>query len=104
MIIETHGGQHYAEKTLSFRTTKKAQEKNDYEKYLLAKDHISQYIVINCKYSNLNWIKKSICDSGLFSLLQISETTIDWKECSKFAMSNITKSVCDYYNEHDVTV
>lgn len=104
MIIEAHGSQHYEDVSSNFRTTKKKQQENDYEKYVLAKEYVSEYIVINCRRSNMNWIKKSICDSDLLNIFGKSETQINWEECSKFAMSNLSKAVCDYYNEHDVTI
>lgn len=103
IIIETHGGQHYDDSYI-FGTAKKQQEENDYEKYCLAKDYVSEYIVIDCRESNKDWIKKSICNSELSNILNFNETEIDWDECSKFAMSNMAKLVCDYYNEHDVTI
>jgi len=54
--------------------------------------------------SDLDWIKNSICNSKLLNILNVSSEEIDWEECSRFAMSNISKTVCDYYNNHDVTI
>lgn len=97
LIIETHGMQHY---TGSFnycggRSLKEEQE-NDLYKKLLANMWGYNYIVIDCRHSNLGWIKNNILKSDLSKYFNFKD--IDWKICSEFAVSNMTKIICDYWN------
>ena len=97
-IIETHGRQHYEDCTWS--KAKDVQE-NDRIKYELAlqngiKD--GDYVVIDCRYSDAEWIKNSILNSKLNELFDLSE--IDWIECGKKAQKNLVKEVCEYWNNN----
>ena len=49
---------------------------NDLFKYKCAKNHINNYIVIDCRYSELNWLKENITKelSNYFDL-----SKVDWK-------------------------
>ena len=96
-IIETHGMQHYED---CWGKAKDVQE-NDRIKYELAlqngiKD--GDYVVIDCRYSDAEWIKNSILNSKLNELFDLSE--IDWIECGKKAQKNLVKEVCDYWNNN----
>ena len=59
-IIETHGSQHYSS-LFSFnnKISLEARQKIDEQKMMLARQHCSYYIVIDCKDSNKNYIKNS---------------------------------------------
>lgn len=95
-IIETHGEQHYSEN--SFYSKLRDQQKNDFIKKSLAIENgIKNYIIIDCRNSNRNWIKDSIMNSDLPSILSFSIDDIDWLKCEEYCMSNITKEICDYY-------
>ena len=100
-IIETHGKQHYTKSDFAYCGGKTYEEEqfNDNEKLFLAKEYgkISNYIVLDCRKSDANWIKCSILQSGLLDILQILPYTVDWIECDKFATSNLTKSICEAY-------
>lgn len=76
MIIETHGLQHYEEKKKNHWKTLEQEQMNDLFKYKCARNHIDNYIVIDCKYSELNWLKENIIKelSNYFDL-----SNIDWK-------------------------
>ena len=96
-IIETHGMQHYED---CWGKAKDVQE-NDRIKYELAlqngiKD--GDYVVIDCRYSDAEWIKNSILNSKLNELFDLSE--IDWIECGKKAQKNLVKEVCEYWNNN----
>ena len=74
--------------------------KNDIEKNKLAiENNIKEqnYIVIDCRYSDLHWIKNSILNSRLNELFDLSD--IDWLKCEDFALSNRVKEVCNYWSE-----
>ena len=100
-IIETHGWQHYERTTFSYKGGRTLEEeiKNDIFKEDLAKNNnIKNYIVIDCRLSDLNYIKKSIINSELPNLFNFKEKDIDWEQCEKFALNNLTIDVCNYYN------
>ena len=100
-IIETHGKQHYVSSDFSYLNgrTYIEEQYNDDEKMFYAKEYgtISNYIVIDCRKSEQKWIKHSVVKSGLLEVLQIIPETVDWDECNKFALSNLTKLICETY-------
>lgn len=83
MITETHGMQHsgYGYEGLSGRTLEEEQA-NDKLKYEMAiANGIEHYIVIDCRYSKFNYIKKNILESELNNLLNLSN--VDWESIEK---------------------
>lgn len=102
-IIETHGKQHYINGDFSYLSSRTYLEEqyNDYNKKFLAKEskEILNYIVIDCRKSEMNWIKHSVLESGLLEILQIIPETVDWDECNEFALSNLTKLICETYEK-----
>jgi hypothetical protein len=97
-IIETHGKQHYED--TNFRGNKikyKQQQENDRAKEQLAKiNGIKHYIALDCRYSELEWIKKSVMESELPTLFNFKEDDIDWLKCHEFALYSLVKIACDY--------
>ena len=56
------------------------------------------YIVIDCRRSNKEWIKNNILSSKLNELFDL-EKRINWDKCEEFTLkSNIVKEVCEYWN------
>lgn len=106
-IIETHGKQHYTSSDFSYLSGKTYIEEqyNDSDKLFYAKEYgkIAHYIVLDCRKSEIRWIKRSILESGLLEILQIIPKTIDWDECHEFALSNLTKLICQMY-ENNISV
>lgn len=100
-IIETHGIQHYQDSFAKMGgKTFREEQQNDYEKEVLARTNgINHYIVLDCRKSDMNWIKKSILDSELPELLQFSESDIDWQKCDKQSRSQLLLDVCKTYME-----
>jgi ribosomal protein S27E len=97
-IIETHGLQHYEEKRGNWGDLAEIQ-KNDKDKEELAKENnIENYIILDCRYSELDWIKSSIMKSKLPQLLNFKENDIDWFKCYEYACSNLVKTICDLWN------
>ena len=99
-IIETHGKQHYQDKT-TFKKTLKETQQNDVNKYELAISNgikPENYIVIDFKYSTLEWGKEHILNSRLNEIFNLN--SIDWLQCEEYALKNIVKEVCDYWHEH----
>lgn len=102
-IIETHGSQHYNENKFSKSGNEllKDRQNTDRIKEKLAKENgIINYITLDCRESNMEWIKNSVMKSKLPKILKFTENDINWKECEEFALSNIVKKVCDYKNNH----
>ncbi|WP_053434847.1 zinc-ribbon domain-containing protein [Sporosarcina globispora] len=98
MIIETHGGQHYSDgfQHLNGKNLEEEQE-NDRLKEKLAKENgIKDYIQIDCKRSELDYIRINIL-SKLSNLLNLKN--IDWEDCHKFACSSLVNSVCGIWSE-----
>ena len=94
-IVEVHGLQHYKEKQRS-KTSRnlKEEQKNDKCKEELAKENgINNYIIIDARYSELEFIKSSILNSKLNELYDLSK--IQWIKCEEFALSNLTKKACE---------
>lgn len=91
-IIENHGNQHYKDAFTTFGATYEVEKQNDNYKENLAKiNGIKDYIIINCRHSNKDWIKNSIINSELPNLLNFSNKDINWDECDKFATSNFVR-------------
>lgn len=101
IITEQHGVQHYERAIAKFNRHRSLQEEklNDVYKYNLAMNNgIDYYFVINSSVSSLDHMRKSITDSGLLEVLQVSSNTVDWKKCAEFATSNFAKKICEFKN------
>ena len=84
MIIETHGEQHYIENKTNHWRTLEEEQWNDLFKYKCAKGYIDKYIVIDCRYSTLEWLKENIIKElgGYFDLSSI-DWELAWEESQK---------------------
>lgn len=98
MIIETHGEQHY-EYTGMSRSLEEEKINDEVKKELALKNGIDNYIVIDCRKSELEWIKSNILSSELAIMFDLSN--INWSECEKFAVNtNLIKMACEYKREN----
>ena len=92
VIIETHGIQHYKERTLRhfkdrFSRTIKEEIANDkYKMNLALTNNIKYYIQLDCKRSELDYVKQSVINSELKKLFDLS--TVDWNECYKRTLTS----------------
>lgn len=101
LIIENHGAQHYIDKTIwnKSRSLQDEQE-NDLFKYNLAINNgITDYIVLDCRYSNKEWIKSSIMNSKLPSILCFKEDDINWDEALLYASTSLIRTSAKLFNE-----
>lgn len=99
-IIETQGGQHYKE--YCFGKSRNDKEIDDIKRNLALHHGINNYIEIDCRYSDFDYIKDNIIKSNLSNLYNLSN--IDWKECHKNACNSIVLGVCeDYKNERPIS-
>ena len=101
IITEQHGKQHYEREINKNGRTIKEEQENDKIKHDLAiQNNIDYYFVIDCRESTKEYIKNSILNSGLFSILNINPNDIDFNKCDEFATLNMTKQICEYKNSH----
>ena len=97
MIIENHGLQHYKE--CQFGRTLEEEQINDKHKYNIAiSNGIDEYIILDCRRSDMNWIKKTIMTSSLPQIFNFDESDIDWISAAKYATSNLKKCAADLFN------
>lgn len=100
MLIEINGLQHYENKfgSIGGRTLKEEKE-NDRIKMKKAMDRGYNYIVLDCRHSELNWIRDQIMSSSLPQLLGFDKNDIDWIKVEENSRRNLVKEVSIYYNE-----
>lgn len=92
LIIEAHGIQHYEHtfETIQGRTLQEEQ-KNDSEKCWLAyKNGIDNYIQLDCRKRNINYIKNNILNSELLNKL-LDFSNINWNEIQKRTLREQSK-------------
>lgn len=96
-IIETHGLQHYNESSWGARTLKEEKENDKLKQELALKNGVENYIVIDCRKSDLEFIKNNILNSNLSILLDFNQ--IDWLKCHEYACGSLVKVICDMWNK-----
>jgi len=96
-IIEANGLQHY--KNSSWGKVEKIQENDKYKKDLALKNGIKNYIIIDCRKSNFQFIKNSILNNKDFNLL-FDINNIDWNKCTNVNTSKKGNlyNYCNLYN------
>lgn len=103
IIIETHGLQHYIQSARG-RGLIEEQENDKIKKEVALKNGIAYYIELDCRNSDIEWIKNSILNSELNNLFDLSK--INWLKCEEFALSNLSKKILEEWNnrcENDTT-
>ena len=101
IIIEANGIQHYEKSfnTVGGRTISEEIE-NDKNKELLAlQNGIDNYIVLDCKFSQMEYIQNSIKNSLLSEFFDLSK--VDFLKCNKDACDTIVFKVCEEYNKNN---
>lgn len=97
IIVEMHGRQHYEQWGRSSRTLEEEQL-NDKNKMDFAIDMgISDYIVIDARYSDINYISKNILESDLKNTFNLS--IVNWKQCGYFASGSLVHKTAELYND-----
>lgn len=96
MIIETHGEQHY--RYCGFERTLEEEQENDRLKEQLAMNNgIKNYITIDCRKSDLEFIKHNILNSNLVNFYDLNK--IDWEICNKNSTQSTVKIACELWEE-----
>lgn len=101
-IIEVHGKQHYTEsgfKKLGGRTLAQEKENDAFKKDIAIKNGMQHYIEIDAYYSDEYYIKNSILQSEIETILnrKITLTEEQWKKCHEATCNNMIKTVCNIY-------
>jgi hypothetical protein len=97
ILIEMQGKQHYEESPRG--RSLKEEEKNDRLKKELALANgfkEENYIVIDCRYSNLEDMKLNVINSNLKNIINFNN--INWLEIYSYIMKSKVKIVCDYWD------
>ena len=64
---------------------------------LALQNGITNYIILDCRKSTIDWIRKSILSNTLFcELFKVNE--IDWKKVSAFRINDDYSNVCKLWN------
>jgi predicted RNA-binding Zn-ribbon protein involved in translation (DUF1610 family) len=96
-IVETHGMQHYNASTqFKKRSLIEEQENDKLKEELAVSNGIDKYIIIDCRLSELEYIKNSTINSELNSVFDLSY--IDWLKCHEFACNSLVKIACGLWN------
>jgi hypothetical protein len=95
LIIETHGLQHYEDNTNWKMSLKEVQENDILKKNLALSNDIKpeNYIVIDCRYSELDFIKQNILNSRLNDIFDLSN--IDWEDLWISVQKSIMLEACE---------
>lgn len=103
ILIENQGEYHYKDSFYNVRDARSFEEvkMNDYIKKELALSNgieEESYIILDCRKSDMMYIKSSIMSSNLPKLLNFVEDDIDWNKCDEFATSSRVYEACCYWN------
>lgn len=97
-LLEMDGGFHFEERF--GRTAETIKETDDLKTRLAVENHCI-LIRIECKKSNLDYIKKNIEKSLLAQLYDLN--SVDWKKIEKDCSTNLLNEIVKYYNNKKFT-
>lgn len=98
-IIEVHGGQHYITGFGGGRSLEEEIENDRLKEKLAIENGIDNYIIINCKYSELEWIKNNILNSELIKYLELGNISDEeWMVLYRNSLKTKIKDVCELWN------
>jgi len=98
-IWEVHGLQHYKEGLNILRgkvRNVQEEQENDKIKENLAEQNDLKYIIIDARYSKMEYIKNSLLN--LPEIQRYNLINIGWLKCHEYACSSLVKTVCDCWN------
>lgn len=102
-VIEANGQQHYTScfERLGGRSLEDEQINDKLKEKLAKENNIENYITIDCRRSEMNFIKNKVINSKLNELYDLSK--IDFMKCHEYACKNLVKIICDLWN-NDSTI
>lgn len=97
LIIETHGAQHYSlEKAFNKDNARDEIDNDAYKKKLALDNGIKNYVELDCRNSDFNYIKNSILNSKLTSMFDFDN--VDWNQVGQNSLKSKVLEVCNVYN------
>lgn len=105
MVVETHGVQHYEESVWgSSRTLEEERENDKLKKELALNNNIKNYIVVDCRKSELDWLKENIIKEldKYFNLSNIDWNLV-WNNSLKNLVYEVKRLVEEGYNNKQIT-
>lgn len=94
-IVEMDGGFHTRDNNMNGVTKEESKEIDEFKENL-AKEHGIKVIRIDCKKSELEYIKNKIIHSKLNKILELN--SVDWLKSHEFACSSRVKEACVLWN------
>lgn len=95
-IIETHGIQHYIQSNRG-RSLVEERENDRLKESLAINNGVLNYLSIDCRYSDMKWIKESIIESKMSVMFDLSK--VDWLKAHKFALNTLVKEVSRLWSQ-----
>lgn len=100
LIIENHGKFHYDKNIQLYDQQYEFTVQNDkFKKKLAMTNNIKNYISLDCRKSEKEFIKNSIMTSKLPSLLNFHVDDIDWEQCEKYAITSKLNEAYKLYKQ-----
>ena len=98
-IVETHGIQHYEQSKLFQRSLDEEKNNDLYKLNLAMKNGIlrENYIVIDCRNSNIDFIIDKIINSPLNGIFDLQD--FDWDKCISKLTNSLMAYSCELYND-----
>jgi transposase len=96
LIIEVHGKQHYEESKRG-RSLEEEQENDRLKEKLARENGIDKYIVIDCRKSEIDFIKNNIVKSELIKYFDLNK--VEWLKCHEYSCKTLVKTVCEMWND-----
>ena len=94
-IVEVNGIQHYTNSFLNRRD----EAENDKLKQQLAQDNgILNYLIIDCRRSEAQFVKDNIILSNLLNILNKNTEDINWIQCEIDARKTLSSEICELWN------
>lgn len=97
LIIETHGSQHYEQSKTFSRTLNEEKENDIYKKDLALSNGVKHYVELDCRVSDMLYIKNSIENSKLATLFDLS--CVDWIKCNNDTFTSNIILACNLFND-----
>ena len=98
MIVEIHGGQHYKESGRG-RSLKEEQENDKYKEELAIKNGINNYIVIDSRKSDYNFIFTNIINSNIVKFIDVAK--VDKKDILTLMNKPVNLEIYYYWNNKE---
>lgn len=99
-IIETNGMQHYNHNNNKIFNSDKIKQNDEEKKRIAIKNGITNYYVIDCRYSEIEYIKNSIQKNIINQIINVDK--INWEECEKFALNSLLRKACELKKKNDL--